>query len=88
MTHIQTMESKVYGKYYLIDDIKILPQNWNFHKKTNLFTTKQKKDFELTKNIKKSINKYFLLKVYKKDQRYLLIKNTKFNFLTNVTILL
>jgi len=46
MTHIQTMESKVYGKYYLIDDIKILHQNWNFHKKTNLFTTKQKKDFE------------------------------------------
>ena len=46
----------------------------------------QKKDFELTKNIKKSINKYFLLKVYKKDQRYLLIKNTKFNFLKNLTI--
>ena len=38
------------------------------------------KGFYLTKNIKKNIDKYFLLKVYKKDQRYLLIKNTKFNF--------
>ena len=46
----------------------------------------KKKDFNLTKNIKKNINKYFLLKVYKKDQRYLLIKNTKFNFLKNLTI--
>ena len=46
----------------------------------------QNKDFELTKNIKKNINKYFLLKVYKKDQRYLLIKNTQFNFLKNLTI--
>ena len=27
------------------------------------------KDFDLTKNIKTNINKYFLLKVYKKDQR-------------------
>ena len=46
----------------------------------------QKKDFELIKNNKKNIDKYFLLKVYKKDQRYLLIKNTKFNFLKNLTI--
>jgi A/G-specific adenine glycosylase len=46
----------------------------------------KKKDFGLTKNIKKNIEKYFLLKVYKKDQRYLLIKNTKFNFLKNLTI--
>ena len=46
----------------------------------------RKKDFEITKNIKKDINKYFLLKVYKKDQSYLLIKNTKFNFLKNLTI--
>jgi len=46
----------------------------------------QKKDFNLTKNKKKNIDKYFLLKVYKKDQRYLLIKNTKFNFLKNLTI--
>ena len=44
------------------------------------------KDFDLTKNIKTNIDKYFLLKVYKKNQRYLLIKNTKFNFLKNLTI--
>ena len=47
----------------------------------------QKGDFELTKkNNKRNIDKYFILKVYKKDQRYLLIKNTKFNFLKNLTI--
>ena len=45
-----------------------------------------KKDFDLTKIAKKNIDKYFLLKVYKKNQRYLLIKNTKFNFLKNLTI--
>ena len=45
-----------------------------------------KKDFTLTKNIKKNKDKYFILKVYKKDQRYLLIKNTKFNFLKNLSI--
>ena len=46
----------------------------------------RKKDFTLTKNIKKNKEKYFILKVYKKDQRYLLIKNTKFNFLKNLSI--
>ena len=46
----------------------------------------KKKDFELIKNFKKNKDKYFILKVYKKDQRYLLIKNTKFNFLKNFTI--
>jgi len=46
----------------------------------------QKKDFDITKNSKKNINKYFLLKVYKKDHKYLLVKNTKFNFLKNLTI--
>ena len=46
----------------------------------------KKRDFHLTKNIKKNIDKYFLLKVYKKDQKYLLIKNTKFNFLKNLAI--
>jgi A/G-specific adenine glycosylase len=46
----------------------------------------QKKDFNLTKNNKKNIDKYFILKVYKKNQNYLLIKNTKFNFLKNLTI--
>ena len=46
----------------------------------------KKNDFILTKNIKKNKDKYFILKVYKKNQRYLLIKNTKFNFLKNLTI--
>ncbi len=46
----------------------------------------KKKDFYLPKNIKKNKNKYFILKVYKKNQRYLLIKNTKFNFLKNLSI--
>ena len=46
----------------------------------------ENKDFDLKKNIKTNIDKYFLLKVYKKNQRYLLIKNTKFNFLKNLTI--
>ena len=44
------------------------------------------KDFDLTKNTKRNIDKYFILKVYKKDHRYLLVKNTKFNFLKNLTI--
>ena len=46
----------------------------------------QKKDFSLTKIVKKNKEKYFVLKVYKKKQKYLLIKNTKFNFLKNLTI--
>ena len=46
----------------------------------------RKKDFELKKIIKKNINKYFILKVYKKDQKYLIIKNKKFNFLKNLGI--
>ncbi len=46
----------------------------------------KKKDFKLKKITKKNIDKYFLLKVYKKNQRYLLIKNTKFKFLKNLTI--
>ena len=43
-------------------------------------------DFDVAKNVKKNINKYFILKVYKKKQKYLLIKNTKFNFLKNLPI--
>ena len=46
----------------------------------------KKNDFKLVKNIKKNKNKYFILKVFKKNQSYLLIKNTKFNFLKNLTI--
>ena len=44
------------------------------------------KDYTLTKNIKKNKDKYFVLKVYKKNQKYLLIKNTKFSFLKNLSI--
>ena len=46
----------------------------------------RRKDFILTKNVKKNRDKYFILKVYKKDQKYLLIRNTKFNFLKNLSI--
>ena len=46
----------------------------------------KKGDFDLSKIVKKNKEKYFILKVYKKDQKYLLIKNTKFNFLKNLTI--
>ena len=46
----------------------------------------KKKDFNLTKKSKKHKDKYFILKVYKKDQKYLLIRNTKFNFLRNLRI--
>tara|TARA_B100000029_G_scaffold490812_1_gene550257 strand:- start:264 stop:1244 length:981 start_codon:yes stop_codon:yes gene_type:complete len=46
----------------------------------------KKKDFNLAKIAKKNKDKYFILKVYKKNQRYLLIKNTKFNFLKNLSI--
>ncbi len=43
-------------------------------------------DFEIIKNKKKKINKFYLLKVYKKSNQFLLIKNTKFNFLKNLKI--
>ena len=43
-------------------------------------------DFALTKKSKKNKEKYFLLKVYKKNNKYLLVKNTKFNFLKNFNI--
>ena len=36
----------------------------------------RKKDFSLAKVVKKNKEKYFILKVYRKNQRYLLIKNT------------
>ena len=46
----------------------------------------KKKDFDLAKIAKKNKEKYFILKVYKKNQKYLLVKNTKFNFLKNLAI--
>ena len=45
-----------------------------------------KKDFILTKIKKNNKDKYFLLKVYKKDNKYLLVKNINFNFLKNFNI--
>ena len=45
-----------------------------------------KKDFDLAKITKKNKEKYFILKVYKKNQKYLLVKNTRFNFLKNLAI--
>ena len=52
---------------------------------TNCISFK-KKDFVLNKIKKKNKDKYFLLKVFKKKQKYLLIKNTQFNFLKNFNI--
>ena len=46
----------------------------------------KKKDFDLAKITKKNKEKYFILKVYKKNQKYLLVKNTRFNFLKNLAI--
>ena len=46
----------------------------------------KKQDFILTKKSKKNKDKYFILKVYKRDKSYLLIKNTKFKFLKNLNI--
>ena len=46
----------------------------------------KKKDFDLAKITKKNNEKYFILKVYKKNQKYLLVKNTRFNFLKNLAI--
>jgi A/G-specific adenine glycosylase len=45
-----------------------------------------KKDFTLKKNKKNNKDKYFLLKVYKKNNKYLLVKNKNFNFLKNFNI--
>ena len=45
-----------------------------------------KKDFILNKIKKNSKDKYFLLKVYKKNNKYLLVKNRNFNFLKNFNI--
>ena len=49
-------------------------------------TSFKKQDFEIIKERKKKINKSYLLKVYKKNNQFLLIKNTKFNFLKNLKI--
>ena len=46
----------------------------------------KKRNFNLKKKVKKNKDKYFILRVYEKNQRYLLVKNTRFNFLKNLTI--
>ncbi len=46
----------------------------------------KKKDFVINKIKKKNKDKYYLLKVFKKNQKYLLIKNTQYNFLKNFDI--
>ena len=43
-------------------------------------------DFKIEKQIKKKIDKYYLIEVYKKNNQFLLIKNDKFNFLKNLQI--
>ena len=43
-------------------------------------------DFEIIKEKKKRNDKFYLLNVYKKDSKFLLIKNTKFSFLKNLKI--
>jgi len=43
-------------------------------------------DFEIIKKRNKKINKFYLLNVYKKNNKFLLIKNTKFSFLRNLKI--
>ena len=46
----------------------------------------KKNDFEIIKKIVKKIDKFYLISVYKKDNRFLLIKNTQLNFLKNLKI--
>jgi len=43
-------------------------------------------DFEIIKQNKKKIDKFYLVKVYKKKNQFLLIKNNKFKFLKNLKI--
>ena len=43
-------------------------------------------DFEIIKERKKNIDKFYKLTIYKKGNQFLLIKNTKFNFLKNFKI--
>ena len=52
---------------------------------TNCISFKNK-DFVLNKIKKEKKEKYYLLKVFKKNKKYLVIKNTQFNFLKNFDI--
>jgi len=46
----------------------------------------KRSDFEIIKQNKKKIDKFYLIEIYKKDNKFLLIKNTKFNFLKDFQI--
>jgi A/G-specific adenine glycosylase len=43
-------------------------------------------NFEIIRQNKKTIDKFYLIKVYKKNNQFLLIKNNKFKFLKNLKI--
>jgi len=49
-------------------------------------TSFKNNDFEIIIIKKKKFDKFYLLKVYKKNNQFLLIKNTRFNFLKNLKI--
>jgi len=46
----------------------------------------KKQDFEIAVKSKKKIDKFFIIKVFKRGNKILLIKNTKFKFLKNLKI--
>jgi len=46
----------------------------------------KKQDFEIAVKSKKKIDKFFIIKVFKRGNKILLIKNTKFKFLKNFKI--
>ena len=46
----------------------------------------KKQDFDITAKNKKKIDKFFIVKVFKRGNKILLIKNTKFKFLKNFKI--
>ena len=46
----------------------------------------KKNDFEIIKQKVKKIDKFYLINIFKKNNQFLLIKNTKFNFLKNLKI--
>jgi len=49
-------------------------------------TSYKKKDFDIVPKNKKKIDKFFIVKVFKRGNKILLIKNTKFKFLKNFKI--
>ena len=53
---------------------------------TNNCKSYKKQDFEIAVKSKKKIDKFFIIKVFKRGNKILLIKNTKFKFLKNFKI--